>query len=81
MRSEYKIFGIVTAFLFAACGVYWWWSWYDSDPHRTEFVGVVADVNLDRELRPGHAVPELVGQTGRELAAQPEPFGPLDSLL
>lgn len=40
MRTEYKIFGIVTAFLFAACGVYWWWT-YD-ELGSTDWVGVVA---------------------------------------
>jgi hypothetical protein len=40
MKSEYKVFGVVTAFLFAACGVYWWWSAVElSGP---DYVGVVA---------------------------------------
>jgi hypothetical protein len=42
MKTEYKIFGIVTLFLFLACGVYAWWSWYDTNPHQVEWVGVVA---------------------------------------
>ncbi len=42
MKTEYKIFGIVTLFLFMACGVYAWWSWYDTIPHQIEWVGVVA---------------------------------------
>ena len=42
MKTEYKIFGVVTLFLFAACGVYAWWSWYDTTPHQVELVGVVA---------------------------------------
>jgi hypothetical protein len=42
MRTEYKIFLLVTGFLFAACGVYWWWTWYDSPTHTVEWIGVVA---------------------------------------
>lgn len=42
MRSEYKIFGIMTAFLFLACAVYWWWTAYESLTGTPEFVGVVA---------------------------------------
>jgi hypothetical protein len=42
MRTEYKIFAIVTAFLFVACGVYAWWTWYDSPTHTMEWIGVVA---------------------------------------
>jgi hypothetical protein len=42
MKTEYKIFGIVTTFLFLACGVYAWWTWYESKPHVIEWVGVVA---------------------------------------
>jgi hypothetical protein len=42
MKTEYKIFGIVTLFLFMACGLYAWWSWYDTTPHQVEWVGVVA---------------------------------------
>ena len=41
MKSEYKVFGIVTAFLFTACGVYWWWSHAESVA-GTDYVGVVA---------------------------------------
>jgi len=41
MKTEYKIFGAVTAFLFLACGVYWWWTWQDSGGH-VEWVGVIA---------------------------------------
>jgi Cytochrome c oxidase subunit IV len=41
MKSEYKVFGIVTAFLFLACGVYWWWS-HAENIAGTDYVGVVA---------------------------------------
>jgi hypothetical protein len=41
MKSEYKVFGIVTAFLFVACGVYWWWT-YAENSAGTDYVGVVA---------------------------------------
>jgi hypothetical protein len=39
MKTEYKIFAIVTAFLFVACGVYWWWSDYDLG--GPDYVGVI----------------------------------------
>jgi Cytochrome c oxidase subunit IV len=45
MKTEYKIFGVVTAFLVLACGVYAWWTWQDSggaDGGRVEWIGVVA---------------------------------------
>jgi hypothetical protein len=42
MKTEYKIFGILTAFLFLACGVYAWWTWYDTNPHQVEWIGVIA---------------------------------------
>ncbi|HEY7225872.1 MAG TPA: cytochrome c oxidase subunit 4 [Micromonosporaceae bacterium] len=42
MRSEYKIFLLVTAFLFLACGVYAWWTYTDSPTHTIEWIGVVA---------------------------------------
>ena len=42
MRSEARVFGVLTAFLFLAAAVYGWWTWYDSDPHHIEWVGVVA---------------------------------------
>lgn len=45
MKTEYKIFGAVTAFLFLACAVYWWWTWQDSggvNGGRPEWVGVIA---------------------------------------
>jgi hypothetical protein len=42
MRTEYKIFLLVTVFLFAACGVYAWWTWYDSPTDTIEWVGVMA---------------------------------------
>lgn len=41
MKTEYKIFAVVTAFLILACAVYWWWTAYDSGGHP-EYVGVVA---------------------------------------
>jgi hypothetical protein len=40
MRTEYKIFGVVAAFLILAMGVYWWWS--DAYLGNVEYVGVVA---------------------------------------
>jgi hypothetical protein len=41
MKSEWRIFGLVAAFLFAACIVYAWWSRTYSVPHHVEWVGVV----------------------------------------
>ena len=40
MKTEYKIFGVVAAFLIAAMGVYWWWT--DAYLGDVEYVGVVA---------------------------------------
>ena len=40
MKTEYKIFGLVTAFLFLACAVYAWWT--DSEQGAVEWVGVIA---------------------------------------
>lgn len=40
MKTEYKIFGLVTAFLFLACAVYAWWTNVDSG--AVEWVGVIA---------------------------------------
>ena len=42
MKTEYKFFAVITAFLFVACGVYAWWTSYDSPDGRIEWVGVVA---------------------------------------
>jgi len=41
MKSEWRIFGLVAAFLFVACAVYAWWSWAYTHPHQVEWVGVV----------------------------------------
>jgi hypothetical protein len=40
MKTEYKIFGLLTAFLFVACAVYWWWTAVTFG--TPEYVGVVA---------------------------------------
>jgi hypothetical protein len=42
MKSEYRIFILVTAFLFLVCGIYAWWTAYDSPTHTVEWIGVVA---------------------------------------
>jgi hypothetical protein len=41
MKSEWRIFGIVAVFLFAACGVYYWWSdkYFNGHP---DWIGTVA---------------------------------------
>ncbi|MEH1129932.1 cytochrome c oxidase subunit 4 [Micromonospora sp. CPCC 206061] len=40
MKTEYRIFGVVTAFLYVACVVYAWWTW--GDLGRVEWIGTVA---------------------------------------
>jgi hypothetical protein len=40
MKTEYKIFGVVAAFLIVALAVYWWWT--DAYLGDVEYVGVVA---------------------------------------
>jgi hypothetical protein len=41
MKTEYRIFLIVTAFLFSACAVYAWWTQYESPTHTIEVIGVM----------------------------------------
>ena len=41
MKSEWRLFGLVAAFLFAAAGVYWWWT-ETSLFHGADAVGTVA---------------------------------------
>ena len=40
MKSEFKLFGVITAFLFLAAAVYAWWTWTESG--RIEYIGMVA---------------------------------------
>ena len=40
MKTEYKIFGVVAAFLIVACAVYWWWTAVELG--GVEYVGVIA---------------------------------------
>jgi hypothetical protein len=40
MRSEWRFFAVITAFLAFACALYGWWSSYEF--HHIEWVGVVA---------------------------------------
>jgi hypothetical protein len=40
MKSEYRLFGILTSFLFVAAAVYAWWT--DFDGGRVEWIGTVA---------------------------------------
>jgi len=42
MKTEYRLFIIVTAFLFLACAVYAWWTTYDSPTHTVEWIGTIA---------------------------------------
>ena len=41
MKTEWRIFAVVTAFLFAACGLYWWWTDREFSGHP-DLIGVVA---------------------------------------
>jgi Cytochrome c oxidase subunit IV len=42
MRSEWKVFGLVSGFLFLCAVVYGWWTWANSAIHRPEWIGIVA---------------------------------------
>jgi len=40
MRTEWRIFGLVAAFLFVACGVYWLWT--EAELGAGDWIGTVA---------------------------------------
>lgn len=40
MKTEWRIFGGVAAFLLVACGVYAWWTWYELG--ALEWIGTMA---------------------------------------
>jgi hypothetical protein len=42
MRSEWRLFGIISAFLFVAAAVYAWWTNASGPLHHVEWVGTVA---------------------------------------
>jgi hypothetical protein len=42
MKTEWRIFGMIAAFLFGAAALYAWWSQYYFSSHQIEWVGVVA---------------------------------------
>lgn len=42
MRTEYKIFLLVTGFLYLATVVYGWWTWYESPTNTIEWAGTLA---------------------------------------
>jgi Cytochrome c oxidase subunit IV len=42
MKSEWRLFGIITLFCFLVAPLYAWWTWNNSEPHIVEWVGVVA---------------------------------------
>ena len=42
MKSEFRLFGLLSGFLFAAAITYGVWSYYATHPHKTEVIGVVA---------------------------------------
>jgi hypothetical protein len=41
MKSEWRLFGLITLFCFLVAPLYAWWTWYDSSPHIVEWVGTV----------------------------------------
>ena len=42
MKSEWRLFGIITAFCFLVAPLYGWWTWANSgEPKTMEWVGVV----------------------------------------
>jgi hypothetical protein len=42
VKSEFRLFGLISLFLFAMAGIYGGWTWADSGAHRMEWIGVVA---------------------------------------
>ncbi len=42
MKSEWRVFGLVAAFLYVTAVVYGFWTYYDSQPHRAEVIGITA---------------------------------------
>jgi hypothetical protein len=42
VKSEYKLFSLVSGFLFLATAVYAGWTYVDAHPHRIEWIGTVA---------------------------------------
>jgi hypothetical protein len=42
MRSEWRLFGLISAFLFVAAAVYGWWTDAAGPLHHVEWVGTVA---------------------------------------
>jgi Cytochrome c oxidase subunit IV len=43
MRNEFRVFTLLAGFLYLVCGVYAWWTWYDSGPeNRVEWIGTLA---------------------------------------
>jgi len=41
VKTEWRIFGLLAAFLFVAAGVYWWWTYTEFDGHE-DFIGTIA---------------------------------------
>src|SRR6266545_192405 len=42
MKSEWRLFGLIAAFLFLAAIVYGFWTYYSSHPHGAEVIGITA---------------------------------------
>ena len=42
MKSEWRVFGLIAAFLFGTAALYGFWTNYDSQPHKIEVIGVTA---------------------------------------
>src|SRR5215831_13394651 len=40
MKTEWRIFGLVAAFLFAMCALYAWWT--NAEMHAVDYIGTVA---------------------------------------
>jgi hypothetical protein len=42
MTSEWRLFGLLSGFLFTAAVVYGFWTYYGTQPHRAEVIGITA---------------------------------------
>jgi hypothetical protein len=42
MKSEFRLFGLLSGFLFGAAVLYGFWTYYDSQPHKAEVIGITA---------------------------------------
>src|SRR3989440_11347548 len=42
MKSEFRLFGLLSAFLFGTAILYGFWTYYATHPHKAEVIGIVA---------------------------------------